>query len=58
MKLFIDTASLKEIREAAHWGIIDGVTTNPSLLAQELEREVGAGPCACPGQPRGALVTT
>lgn len=35
MKFFIDTASLKEIREAASIGIIDGVTTNPSLVAKE-----------------------
>ena len=35
MKFFIDTANLKEIREAAGWGILDGVTTNPSLLAKE-----------------------
>ncbi|MEZ4272000.1 MAG: fructose-6-phosphate aldolase [Myxococcota bacterium] len=34
MKLFIDTANIDEIREAASWGIIDGVTTNPSLIAQ------------------------
>lgn len=35
MKLFIDTANLDEIREAATWGVIDGVTTNPSLIARE-----------------------
>jgi len=35
MKFFIDTASLKEIREAASLGIADGVTTNPSLIAKE-----------------------
>jgi transaldolase len=35
MKLFIDTANLDEIREAASWGIIDGVTTNPTLIARE-----------------------
>lgn len=35
MKLFIDTANLDEIREAASWGIIDGVTTNPTLVARE-----------------------
>ncbi|MBN1292688.1 MAG: transaldolase [Candidatus Latescibacteria bacterium] len=32
MKLFLDTASLQEIKEAISWGIIDGVTTNPSLI--------------------------
>ncbi len=35
MKLFIDTANLDEIREAASWGVLDGVTTNPSLIARE-----------------------
>jgi transaldolase len=35
MKFFLDTASLKEIREAASLGVLDGVTTNPSLLAKE-----------------------
>jgi transaldolase len=34
MKLFIDTADVGEIREAASWGILDGVTTNPSLVAK------------------------
>ena len=34
MKLFVDTADLKEIREAASWGVISGVTTNPTLLAK------------------------
>ena len=35
MKFFIDTANLNEIREAAALGILDGVTTNPSLIAKE-----------------------
>ena len=35
MKIFLDTASLKEIREAADLGLLDGVTTNPTLLAKE-----------------------
>ncbi|MBA3538376.1 MAG: fructose-6-phosphate aldolase [Deltaproteobacteria bacterium] len=34
MKFFIDTADLKEIREAAAMGLVDGVTTNPSLVAK------------------------
>lgn len=34
MKIFIDTADINEIREAASWGIVDGVTTNPSLIAK------------------------
>ncbi len=35
MKLFIDTANIDDIREAAQWGVISGVTTNPSLIAKE-----------------------
>ncbi len=35
MKIFLDTASINEIREANSWGILDGVTTNPSLVAKE-----------------------
>ncbi len=34
MKIFIDTADLDEIRELASWGIIDGATTNPTLVAK------------------------
>lgn len=46
MKLFVDTADLKEIHRAAEAGLIDGVTTNPSLLS----RAAGAG-----GEPRDIL---
>ena len=35
MKVFIDTANVDEIREAASLGVLDGVTTNPSLVAKE-----------------------
>ena len=35
MKFFLDTANLEEIKKVAGWGIIDGVTTNPSLIAKE-----------------------
>lgn len=35
MKFFIDTANVEHIREANSWGVIDGVTTNPSLIARE-----------------------
>lgn len=35
MKLFLDTANLQEIKEAMQWGVIDGVTTNPTLAARE-----------------------
>jgi len=35
MKFFIDTANLKDIQEAQDLGVLDGVTTNPSLMAKE-----------------------
>jgi transaldolase len=35
VKIFIDTANVEHIKEANSWGIIDGVTTNPSLIAKE-----------------------
>ena len=35
MKFFLDSANLAEIKQASAWGIIDGVTTNPSLIAKE-----------------------
>ncbi len=34
MKIFLDTAVIEEIRVAARWGVLDGVTTNPSLFAK------------------------
>jgi transaldolase len=37
MKLFLDTASIDEIREINRWGVLSGVTTNPSLVAKEGE---------------------
>ena len=35
MKFFIDTANLEQIKEAQDLGVLDGVTTNPSLMAKE-----------------------
>ncbi len=35
MKIFIDTANIERIEEVNSWGILDGVTTNPSLIAKE-----------------------
>lgn len=35
MKLFIDTANVEEIERVAKWGVLEGVTTNPSLIAKE-----------------------
>ena len=34
MKIFVDTANLDDIKELASWGVIDGVTTNPTLIAK------------------------
>ena len=41
MKIFIDTATLPEIREACSWGIVDGLTTNPSLIRRAVEGRDG-----------------
>ena len=35
MRFFLDTANLDELRKGASWGVVDGVTTNPSLIAKE-----------------------
>ena len=35
MKFFLDTANLDELKKGASWGIVDGVTTNPTLIAKE-----------------------
>lgn len=43
MKFFLDTANLDELKKGAAWGIVDGVTTNPTLIAKEgrpLEEQV------------------
>ena len=34
MKFFIDSADVNEVREASDWGLVDGITTNPSLIAK------------------------
>jgi transaldolase len=39
MKIFIDTARLSEIEQAYSWGIVDGVTTNPSLIKKAIDSE-------------------
>jgi len=41
MKIFIDTADLDEIRLACSWGIVDGATTNPSLIKRAVEKRGG-----------------
>ncbi|MEM1585939.1 MAG: transaldolase family protein [Candidatus Bathyarchaeia archaeon] len=41
MKIFIDSADLDEIRQACEWGVIDGATTNPSLIKKAVEKRGG-----------------
>lgn len=41
VKIFVDTADLEEIKEAESWGILDGVTTNPSLIKKAVEKSGG-----------------
>ena len=43
MKIFIDSADLDEIQQTYAWGVVDGITTNPSLLKQAVERRAAAG---------------
>ena len=38
MKIFLDTANIEEIRKGIEWGIVDGVTTNPTLISKESHR--------------------
>src|SRR5436305_14782144 len=49
MRIFLDTADIEEIREVARWGILSGVTTNPTLVSktsgkshEEVTREIAA----------------
>jgi transaldolase len=60
MKFFIDTADIKEIREAAEMGLVDGVTTNPSLVAKTGRkfREVLLEICDAVSGPVSAEVVT
>jgi transaldolase len=59
MKFFVDTADVKEIRELADIGLLDGVTTNPSLIAKSGRafKEVVAEICAIVPGPVSAEVT-
>ena len=60
MKIFADTANVEDIRTACSWGIIDGVTTNPSLVARENRpfEEVVKEICQiCPGPVSAEVVS-
>jgi transaldolase len=43
MRIFIDSADLDEIQQGFEWGVVDGVTTNPSLLKKAVEKRTGSG---------------
>ncbi len=61
MKLFIDTANIDEIRAAQAWGVLDGVTTNPSLIAREKRdyKEAVREICSvCPGPVSAEVIAT
>ena len=60
MKLYLDTANVKEIQEAANLGLLDGVTTNPSLVAKEgrIFREVLVEICNIVDGPVSAEVVS
>ena len=60
MKIFLDTANVEDIKEANSWGIIDGVTTNPSLIAREGRdfREVVEEICSIVDGPISAEVVS
>ena len=61
MKIFLDTANLDELRKAADWGIVDGVTTNPSLIAKEgkpIEEQIAAICEIVDGDVSAEVVTT
>ncbi|MEI8346738.1 MAG: fructose-6-phosphate aldolase [Pseudomonadota bacterium] len=58
MQFFLDTGIIEEIKDAAKWGIVDGVTTNPSLIAKSGKNqiEVIKGICAIINGPISAEV--
>jgi transaldolase len=60
MKLFLDSTSLEEIREGAETGLIDGVTTNPTLVAKSGQRQESLIRAICDvlGGPVSVEVTT
>jgi len=61
MKFFLDTANLAEIKEVAGWGVLDGVTTNPSLCSKEnvrFEDLIAEISRICPGPVSVECVST
>ena len=63
MKIFLDTADIEEIRTAARWGVLDGVTTNPictprsaARTTRSSRRSAGSPPARC--RPRSSRTTS
>lgn len=55
MKLFLDTGILDEVKQAAEWGVLDGVTTNPSLVAKAGKGFRETVLAICEAVPNGAI---
>ncbi|MCW5943812.1 MAG: fructose-6-phosphate aldolase [Fimbriimonadaceae bacterium] len=55
MKLFLDTGILDEVKQAAEWGILDGVTTNPTLVAKAGRGFKETVLAICDAVPNGAI---
>lgn len=62
MKLFLDSANLKEVTEVASWGILDGLTTNPTLISSQgkldLEQHMKALSKLVPGPVSAEVIAT
>ena len=61
MQFFLDTANLEDIKKYASWGIVDGVTTNPSLIAKEgvsLEKRIKEIAKVVPGPISAEVIST
>lgn len=55
MKLFLDTGDISEVRRAAEWGVLDGVTTNPTLIAKSGKGFKETVLAICEAVPGGAI---
>lgn len=55
MKLFLDTGDIEEVKKAADWGVIDGVTTNPTLIAKSGKGFKETVLAICKAVPDGAI---
>ncbi len=55
MKLFVDTGDIEEVRQAAEWGVLDGVTTNPTLIAKSGKGFRETVVKMCESLPRGDI---